>query len=68
MHHGCRQDLFTPYDAVAQAQVALTLLNQDWKNPSGLDKYISSFSLLSVHSGITNYHVLLEWFPCGLDP
>ena len=59
---------FTPYDAVAWAQVALTSLNQDWKNPSGFNKYISSFSLLSVHSGITNYHALLEWFPCGLDP
>ena len=58
---------FTPYDLAVQAWVALTLLNQDWKNPSGFDKYISSFSLFSVHSGITNYHALLEWFLQGLD-
>ena len=51
-----------------QARVALTLLNQDQKNPSGFNKYISSFSLLSVQSGITNYHVLSEWFLCRLNP
>ena len=51
---------FTPYDAAMQARVALTSLNQDQKNPSGFNKYISSFFLLSVHSGITNYHALLE--------
>ena len=49
---------FTPYDAAVQAQVALTSLNQDQKNPSGFDKYISAFFLLSVCSEITNYHVL----------
>ena len=53
---------FTPYDAAAQAQVTLASLNQDWKSPSRFNKYISSFSLLSVHSGITNYHTLSEWF------
>ena len=58
---------FTPYDIAAQAQVTLTLLNQDQKNPSGFDKYISSFFLLSVHSGITNYHALLEWFLHSLN-
>ena len=59
---------FTPYDAAAQAQVTLASLNQDWKSPSRFNKYISSFSLLSVHSGITNYHTLSEWFLWGLDP
>ena len=59
---------FTPYNAAAQAQVALTSLNQDWKNPSGFDKYISSFSLLSICFRITNYHALSEWFLRGLDP
>ena len=58
---------FTPYDAAVQAQVALASLNQDQKNPSEFDKYISSFSLLSVHSGITNYHALSEWFFQGLN-
>ena len=58
---------FTPYDIAAQAQVALASLNQDWKNSSGFDKYIS-FSLLSVHSGITDYHALSEWFLRGLNP
>ena len=58
---------FAPYDTAAQAQVALALLNQDWKNPSGFNKYIFSFSLLSIHSGITDYHTLLEWFLWGLD-
>ena len=53
---------FTPYDTAAQAQVTLTSLNQDWKNPSGFNKYISSFSLLSVQFRITDYHALLEWF------
>ena len=51
-----------------QARVALTSLNQDQKNLSGFDKHISSFSLLSACSGITNYHALLEWFLQGLDP
>ena len=59
---------FTPYDTAVQAQVALMSLNQDWKNPSGFDKYISSFSLLSVCSGITDYHALLEWFLQRLNP
>ena len=58
---------FTPYDIAAQAQVALVSLNQDWKNSSGFDKYISSFSFLLVCSGIINYHTLLEWFLQGLD-
>ena len=59
---------FAPYNIAAQARVALASLNQDWKNPSGFDKYISSFSLLSVHSRITNYHALSEWFLQALDP
>ena len=59
---------FTPYDAAAQAQVALTSLNQDWQNPLGFDKYNFSFSLLSVRSGTTDYRALLEWFLQGLDP
>ena len=50
---------FTPYDTAAQAWVALTSLNQDQKNLFGFDKYIFSF-LLSIHSGITDYHILLE--------
>ena len=58
---------FTPYNAAAQAWVALASLNQDQKNSSGFDKYIS-FSLLSVHSGITDYHALSEWFLRGLNP
>ena len=58
---------FTPYDTAVQAQVILTSLNQDWKNPLGFDKYIFSFSLLSVCSGITDYHGLLEWFLQGLN-
>ena len=53
---------FTPYNAAVQAQVALASLNQDWKNPFRFDNYISSFSLLSVCSRITDYHTLLEWF------
>ena len=53
---------FTPYDTAVQARVTLTSLNQDQKNPLGFDKYISSFSLLSVHFRITNYHALSEWF------
>ena len=53
---------FTPYDAAVQTQVTLALLNQDWKNPLGFNKYISSFSLLSVCSRITDYHALSEWF------
>ena len=53
---------FTPYDAAVQARVAFASLNQDQKNPSGFDKYISSSFLLSVCSGITNYHALSEWF------
>ena len=60
--------MLTPYDAAVQAQVTLASLNQDWKNPSGFDKYIFSFSLHSVHFRITNYHILLEWFLCSLDP
>ena len=59
---------FTPYNAAVQAWVALTLLNQDWKNPSGFNKYISSFSLLSVCSRIADYHTLSEWFLWGLNP
>ena len=59
--------IFTPYNTAVQAQVALTLLNQDQKNPSGFDKYISSLFLLLVCSGITDYHALLEWFLWGLD-
>ena len=59
---------FTPYDTAAQARVVLASLNQDWKNPSGFDKYISSLSLLSVHSRIINYHTLSEWFLWGLNP
>ena len=59
---------FTPYDAAVQAQVALASLNQDQKNPSEFDKYISSFSLLSIQSRITDYHTLSEWFLRGLDP
>ena len=58
---------FTPYNAEAQARVALASLNQDQKNPSGFDKYISSFFLLSVCSGITNCHTLLKWFLQGLN-
>ena len=30
--------------------------------------YISLFSLLSIHSGITNYYALSEWFLCSLNP
>ena len=51
---------FTPYDATKQARVTLPSLNQDQKNPSGFNKYIFSFSLLSVHSGIIDYHALLK--------
>ena len=58
---------FTPYDAAVQAWVALALLNQDQKNSSGFDKYISSFFLLSTHSRITDYHTLLEWFLWALN-
>ena len=58
---------FTSYDTAAQAWVALALLNQDRKTPSGFDKYISSFFLLSVCSRITDYHTLSEWFLQGLD-
>ena len=59
---------FILYEIAVQAQVVLILLNENWKNSSGFNKYISSFSLLSIHSRITNYHVLSEWFFCGLDP
>ena len=59
---------FTPYNAAIQAWVALASLNQDWKNPSEFDKYISSFSLLFICSGITDYHALSEWFLHSLDP
>ena len=51
---------FTPYDAAVQAWVALALLNQDWKNPSGFNKHIFSFFFLSVRSRITDYHTLSE--------
>ena len=60
--------VFTPYNTAMQAWVALTLLNQDRKNPLGFNKYISSFSLLCICSGITDYHALSEWFLHSLDP
>ena len=51
---------FTPYVTAVQAQVALASLNQDWKNPSGFDKYFFFFSLLFIYSRINDYHILLE--------
>ena len=33
---------FTPYNTAVQASVSLTLLNQDWNNLLGFNKYISS--------------------------
>ena len=60
--------IFTPYDAAVQAQVILASLNQDWKNPSGFNKYIYSFFLLFIYFRITDYHALWEWFLCTLDP
>ena len=59
---------FTSYDTAAQAQITLASLNQDQNNPSGFNKYISSFSLLSIHSRITDYHAVSEWFLHSLNP
>ena len=58
---------FTSYNTAVQARVALASLNQDQKDSLGFDKYIFSFSLLSVHSEITDYCYDQYFFINGLS-
>ena len=58
---------FTSYNTAVQAQVALASLNQDQKDSLGFDKYIFSFSLLFVHSEITDYCYDQYFFINGLS-